>query len=44
VYDRALEAHRRASRVRVVGTLAKRGRRLVLEHPEGFTELPEDDG
>jgi hypothetical protein len=42
-YDLALEAHRKASRIRVVGTLAKQGRRLVLLQPEGLTELPETD-
>jgi hypothetical protein len=43
LYEQALEAHRKAARVRVVGTLGKHGRRLVLAHPEGFTELPDDD-
>lgn len=42
-YERALEAHRKAARIRVVGTLVKQGRRLVLLHPEGLTELPDTD-
>lgn len=39
-FRKATEAHEQAARVRVIGTLVRRGRFLMLEHPAGFEILP----
>jgi hypothetical protein len=43
VYQAAVEAHATGARVRVTGSLTRRGRKLILENPGGFVTLPEGD-
>lgn len=38
-YTRAIEAHRRGARIKVIGTLSKRGRSWFLERPAPFEVL-----